>query len=481
MRILINEEKCKSIRKIALWLFPILFLIDDILGFNGHQFTINGKAIRNILFMISLAVLIAYSVYVLYQDRKTLFPGKFCGKSLGNLLRPLDCIVFLFMIANYLWATVVPLAVKGDMTYGLNDYSTVNVLFLYFPLAFLIRTERLNLKTLEKIIYILTLILAGWHCVMYVGETLHPGFYDGYYDFIDIISFGTAIRSDVVYGYGITRIIQITSLLLLPGAFLAIRYLLQDKYIHILSLVLFTFAICATFTKSIWFGYLFGLIIYLIPNAVIEKNTRVRLRSVLVLVLALAIIVILNYAAFGNAVFLRTFNTVRSDESIADLQEQLKEMENQNLSEEELNDKRNELKDALGTQEANSLRAMQNKALLNKWKQSPLFGFGYGSYAEDCIRNEKFPYMYESTFMALLMKIGLFGCLFWLALIAAATVTACCVFWKGKRSDVFWWLGTAIAYALAVQTNPFLFTFSGISNLLYLFIVCQEAGIYRRQ
>ncbi|MBP3304990.1 MAG: O-antigen ligase family protein [Oscillospiraceae bacterium] len=476
-----KENMCKSIKKIVLWLFPVLFLIDDILGFNGYQFTICGKSIRIILAAISVIVLGAYSVYVLYEERNSLFPGKICGKSLLNLLTPLDCFVCLFILGNFLWATLVPLAVRGEMTYALKDYSTVLVLVLYFPLSFLIRTDKLNLRTLEKIIYVLTLILAGWHCVMYVGETLHAGFYASYYDFIDIISFGTAVRSDVVYGYGITRIIQVTSPFLLPGVFLAIRYLLKGKYLHILSLVLFTFAICATFTKSIWFGYLFGLAAYLIPIAIMGKDTRTRLRSVLLFVLALSVIVILNYTAFGNSVFQRAFNTIRSEESIANLQEQLKDIENGNLSEEEINNKRNELKDALGTQEANYKRAMQNKALLSKWKQNPLFGFGYGSYTEECIRNEKYPYMYESTFPALLMKIGLIGCVLWLAFIAVATGTACSLFWKSKRSDVFWWLGTAISYALTVQTNPFLFTFSGFSILLFLLIACQEAGTYRRR
>lgn len=476
-----KEDMGKSIRKNVIWLFPILFLIDDILGFNGYQFTVAGKSIRIILFCISVAVLGAYSVWILIQDRNVLFSGGISWKSMNSLLKPLDCFVFLFILGNFLWATLVPLAVRGEMTFALKDYSTVLVLLLYFPLAFLIRAGRLNFGALEKIVYVLTLILAGWHCVMYIGESLHPGFYEGYYDFIDIISFGTAVRSDVVYGYGITRIIQVTSLFLIPGVFLTIRRLLKGKYLAVLSLVLFTFAMCATFTKSIWFGYLLGLAVYLVPAVIFGKDRRIRCRGALVLVMALSVIVILNYAAFGNAVFQRAFNTVRSEESIADLQEQLKGMEQENLSEEEINDKRNELMDALGTQEANSKRTMQNQALLGKWKQSPLFGFGYGSFVEDCIRNEKFPYMYESTFPALLMKIGLVGCLVWLSLIVAATVTACAVFGKEKPTDAFRWLGTAIAYALAVQTNPFLFTFTGFSILLFLMIACQEPGIYGRR
>ena len=54
---------------------------------------------------------------------------------------------------------------------------------------------------------------------MYIGETLSPGFYAKYYDLIDKISLGTAVRSDVVEGYGVVRIIQVTSILMIPGCF----------------------------------------------------------------------------------------------------------------------------------------------------------------------------------------------------------------------------------------------------------------------
>jgi len=58
--------------------------------------------------------------------------------------------------------------------------------------------------------------------------------------------------------------------------------------------------------------------------------------------------------------------------------------------------------------------------------------------------------------------------------ICGATVVAACTFRKEKRENLFMWLGIAISYAMAVQTNPFLFTFAGISILLYLLISVQE-------
>lgn len=457
--------------QIFIWIFPILFLVDNILGFNGYQFTIAGKSIRIILFCISVAVLFGYCLAVMIKDKISLFPNSRSTTTIWKMLCPLDYAVLLFIFANALWATVIPLVVRGEMSFALKDFSTILVLVLYFPIAFLIRTGRLNLSLLLKMIYALTFILALWHVVMYIGDTIHPGFYESYYDFIDVISMGTAVRSSVIYGYGIVRIIQTTSIFLLPGIFLSIEHVVKGKWLHIIPLFVFTFAICITYTKSIWFGYIAGLFLYLVACLFIKKPNKQQLRSLAVLGIALVMIVALNFTVFNNTVFERAFNTVRSEQSIEEMQEYANELA---ANGEDTSEIENKLKDAMGTQQANSLRSQQNGVLLEKWSQSKLVGFGYGSYAEDCIRNEEFPYMYESTLPALIMKIGVVGCIVWLAFILAATITTIKVFWKDDKDKLFLWLGIAISYAMAVQTNPFLFTFTGMSVLLFLLLYAQS-------
>ena len=467
-----QENKCApKALQVLLWIFPILFLIDNILGFNGYQFTIGGKSIRIILFAISMAIMCAYSVFVMVKEKILIFSKDKNSLTIWQILRPLDYLVVCFLLGNALWATAVPLIVKGEMTFGLKDFSSLLVLALYFPVAFLIRTGKLNKKLLEKMIYVLTLILALWHCVMYIGDTISPGFYESYYDFIDIISFGTAVRSSVIFGFGIVRIIQTTSLFLLMGFFLAVKRVAKGKWWHILSLLVFTFAICVTYTKSIWFGYLAGLFLYLVPNIFVNKDKKVKIKNLLALIISLVLIVALNFTVFNNTIFERAFNTVRSGQSVEEMQQMIDEL---NAAGEDTSELQNKLKDALGTQQANSLRAAQNGALIEKWSQSKWFGFGYGSYAEDCIRNEAYPYMYESTLPALIMKIGLIGSLLWVVFICGATVSAVMTFRKEKLGSLFLWLGIALSYGLAVQTNPFLFTFAGMSMLLYLLILVQD-------
>ena len=581
------NEKTDCVKQLLgrlFWGFPLFFLVDNILGFNGYQFTIMGKSIRMILFCITTALLFGYCVYIVYNQKISLLPCGSNEKTIYRMLKPLDYCVLLFILCNALWATVIPLAVRGEMTYSLKDFSTILVLVLYFPLTFLIRTNKLNFLRLDNIIYGLIICLAGWHVIMYVGDVLKPGFYGSYYDFIDWISFGTAVRTPVVYGFGIVRIIQTTSLFLLPGFFMSLHKVLNGKYIHFLPLALFVFAICTTFTKSIWFGCLCGALLYLVLAPLVSRNRIVFIRAIASIAAIIVLVCGLDMIVFEGSVFQRATNTFTTPDNVDQMRDELdnlwlelyiqkqqapstttsvittedisKEtdaaMENSSsventlspseteetpeattnhssventlspseteetpetttnhssaedtLSpsetgkpseattsaapqetepidsviqglEQQIENKTNAIKDAVGTQAANQTRAEQNRALVEKWSLSKWIGFGYGAYCENLIRNATAPFMYESTLPALLMKVGIVGGLVWIILIMGATITAFIVFWKKNRMDVFWWLGLALSYAMAVQTNSFLFTFAGFSILLYLLISMQN-------
>ena len=476
--------------KKLLWLFPILFLIDDVLGINGYQFTIFGYGIRIILFFLSVAVLCLFCLGILLKERYTLWKKIPERPRLLDVLKPIDFFVAGFLVLNFLWATAVPLLVRGNMTYAVKDFSTLLVLVLYFPCAFLARTGHFCFQGLRKWLMPLLLILALWHTVMYVGEVIAPGFYEGYYDFIDIISFGTAVRTDVVFGFGITRIIQVTSILLIPAMFLVLERFGQDRWwFSIPALALILFAVLITYTKSIWYGILAGVLVAMAGILIFLKNKADK-KHILSFGLALALLFCLfNFACLNNTVISRALNSARPsslsdiDQQIASLQEQLDSMQSDPSQydsawedlQEQLEDLASQRQDVAGTAEANSLRAMQNEILLNKWSESKWLGFGYGAYAEDCIRNEDHPFMYESLIPALLMKLGLFGMMGWGIFVLALVVFAVKALWKQPRK--FWcWFGTALGFAMAVQTNPFLFTFAGFSLMLYLllFITCQQ-------
>lgn len=475
------------------WLFPILFLIDNILGLNGYQFTVFGIGIRILLFGLSAVSLCLYCIYTMRTQKICLTKKKPGQTHFLRYCKPIDGVVAGFLCLNFLWATVIPVMQGGSLRFAIKDFSTLLVLVLYFPCAFLIRTGELKLRSLLKWLYPLLLILSLWHSVMYIGEILSPGFYESYYDFIDYISFGTAVRTDVVLGFGITRIIQVTSVFLIPAMLLSLEdFTGKLRIFSFAALALNLFAVLITYTKSIWYGILAGIALAMLGILICCKDAAVRKR---VLAFGGALVVLFslfNFVCLDNTVLSRAFNVARADSlssldaQIAELQQQLSQMQpddpsdpsdpsnpNENNTAENLAEQieklQHQMQDIAGTQEANAQRAQQQEALLNKWSGSKLLGYGYGAYAEDCIRNESFPYMYENLLPAMLMKLGLVGMLGWGLFVLALVIFAVKAMWK--KPVRFWcWLGTALAYAMAVQTNPFLFTFAGISLMLYLLL-----------
>ncbi len=477
------------------WFFPIWFLIDNVLGLNGYHFSVFGVGIRIILFALTTASMCLHCLFVIRAENICIGKRKPDCRHLLDYCRPLDGFVLGFLVLNFVWATVVPLVKGGSLSYAINDFKTLLVLVLYFPCVFLIRTGRLTFHAIRRLLFPLLLLLAAWHSIMYIGEIHAPGFYAGYYDLIDIISFGTAVRTDVVMGYGITRIIQVTSVLLLPAFLLVLdKAVTHGKPVIIAPMALVFFAILITYTKSIWFGILAGVFLAMAGIFIFAKDALMRKRTAAFGLVLVVLFCIFNYGFLDNTIVTRARNSSRPDilssieSQIGDLQQQLSQKETEEATDpsgshenqkdkESLEDLLEKLEtqrqDAAGTAAANAERALQNTALQNKWSQSKLFGFGYGAYVEDCVRNQQVPYMYESLIPAMLMKLGLAGMLVWGLFVIALVVFAIKAMWK--KPVKFWcWIGTALAYAMAVQTNPFLFTFAGISLMLYLLLFIED-------
>lgn len=474
--------------KKLVWIFPILFLIDDILGINGYQFTIFGMGIRIVLFALSVAVLGLYCLFVIKKEKISLFKRTPGQPHLLDYCRIIDGFVLGFLVLNFLWATVIPVVKGGSLSYAISDFNTVLTLVLYFPCAFLMRTGRLQASSIAKWLHPLLLLLALWHCIMYVGEVLAPGFYAGYYDFIDIISFGTAVRTDVVFGFGITRIIQVTSVFLIPAMLIALEQSAnKTKLLTYVALAPIFFAVLITYTKSIWFGIVAGLAVAVAGILIFTRDNAVRKRTGIFCLVLTVLFCVFNFGFLKNTVISRTLNSARPDSiadldaQIADLQSQLNNPSDPSHPEEDddtisqlLKELESRRQDASGTAEANAQRALQNEVLMEKWSGSKLLGYGYGAYAEDCIRNEEVPFMYESLIPAMFMKLGVIGLLGWVIFVLALVFFAVKALWK--QPVKFWcWIGTALAYAMAVQTNPFLFTFAGMSLMLYLLLGIESA------
>ena len=487
------------------WLFPILFLIDNVLGANGCQFSFNGLGIRLILFCLSMVSLGLYCLVTINEKKITLKkkPDRPC---FWSYIKPIDYFVLGFIVWNLFWATVVPRIKGGSLTDGVNECAPVLTLALYFPCAFLLRTGKMRLSAMLKWFIPLAALLALWHSVMYLGETSSEGFYLRYYDFIDKISSGSAIRTEVIIGVGITRIIQVTSVMMIPGMLLLLQYAMEKRRIWpYLLLVPMLFGVLVTYTKSIWFGILAGLIVMVLGFCWRSKDSAAKKRAGLFLLVMTLLFCLFNNGILHNTIITRTLNLSSTqniekiDSQIADLQAQVDKIQ-QDATEpttkpteattetapteateptepeespeldkltQKLEDLKNQRDDAHNTAKNKALREEQNEALYGKWAKSRWIGFGYGSYVEDCIRNEQFPFMYENLIPSLLMKLGLVGMFGWGVFVVALVYFALKA--MRKKPLQFWcWIGIGLAFAMAVQTNPFLFTIPGFSIFVYL-------------
>ena len=475
------------------WLFPVLFLIDNVMGANGYQFTVFGIGIRILLFALSMASLGIYCLVTLRQQNISLWKRQPDRPHIWDFVRPLDWFVLGFIVWNLFWAVAVPRIKPGNPANGLDEFDPILVLIIHFPCAFLLRTGQLKLRSIFKWFIPLVVLLSLWHSVMYLGETLSDGFYMGYYDFIDKISFGTAVRTEVIVGVGITRIIQVTSVLMIPGMLLLLAYATEKKRLWpYFALAPMLFGVLVTYTKSIWFGILAGLLVTVVGYCICFKDKSAKKRAGAFLLVLFVLFCLFNNGILHNTIITRTLNITtptqidKINTQIADLQAQMDKIQSDATSPtdpvdptepteapdldklaQKLEDLKNQREDANNTALSKALREEQDDALLDKWSQSKWIGFGYGAYVEDCIRNVQFPFMYESMIPALLMKLGLVGLFGWGVFVAAMVYFAVKAMWK--KSLKFWcWIGTGLAYAMAVQTNPFLFTFPGLSIMLML-------------
>ncbi len=465
-----------------LWLFPALFCVEMALGLNGYQFTLFGISIRIILFCLSAVSLVGLCLLQMKRKKLSLLPKS--SGSIWNYWRGIDWFVFGFLALNLLWATLIPMLVRGNTHYALQDFRTLLTLVLYFPCALLLRMGEFPWRKAKGLIYVSTVLLGLWHSVMFIGETLKPGFYLAFFDLMDVISFGSAVRDDLIMGFGLVRIIQTTSVLLIPGLFLAADYARHKKWPAASGGVVILFALLVTYTKSIWFGVLAGLFLVLL-GLVLSFDSRQKKRLLAFLGATVVLTIIAN-ACLGGTIFTRAANgLISNQQELLNRYEQLSKppvstdpsspsdpteptgSDDSSAGQEDL------IKDLLGTYQANQLRSQQAKALLAKWKLSPVVGHGYGAYAEDLAQREGTPFMYEYTLPALAMKLGAAGLLNWLVFVCALIFVAVKRFWKQDLPAFLLWLAAAASFALAVQTNPFLFTFPGMFVLLLLALTPQ--------
>jgi O-antigen ligase len=226
---------------------------------------------------------------------------------------------------------------------------------------------------------------------------------------------------------GFFRVMWITSTLFAVGLIYALRCR------RMLGVCLFSLALFVSYTRALWIAATLGIVLAFVLDSRFRPLARVKPLHVLLLLGALAVVGMSDLSRGAEESVLRAgamrIASTFSDESAEDRYDQV-------------------------------------GPLLDAWQSAPLLGLGMGSSAPGSARSDVAAYLYEMTYLALLMKVGLVGMG---VLVAALTV----MLWRQPRKRQ---PGPAhidaciICFLLACGTNPYLLNLVGLGVLCFLFI-----------
>jgi len=407
-----------------LYVFPTLFLIELVLGGPGTWLTFGGLSLRKLFFAGTLG-----SLWLLapLTGRWRLRAGEVAG-------------LLLLLATLLLWIGLVPVLRNTNLAWAVGDADALLMLFMYFPLAHLVRSGDLDWVRVSRMLMVLTGIVAVGQLAIWLFVQWKP-------ELAGIVSFGvgTALGGTGIYVGGMPdgffRVMWISSLFGVFAFFLSLRPEFASRW-RPLVIALFATMLFVSYTRAFWLGVVLGLglvAVQRVPGLLSRASVRTTRRGAVAAVAGTALL--LAAAAFkGEAI---GESLVRRFASTFDLTEDV----------------------------SNAIRVDQFAALVDVWEEQPLLGTGFGGYAPQYLRSTEDPYSYELVSVALLMKTGVAGVLLVLSALAALVARA----WlAARRADQEgWlanWLGMVVAFLLAIQTNPFLFNFVGIALVLFLLL-----------
>lgn len=423
-----------------LLLFPALFLLEVFFGEAGLWLHVGDFSIRQVLF--GLAVLSTYGYAAIFWRRLE--------------FSRVDLAVLFFLAVNLAWGFLVPALHGRSLGLAFADFGGVFVLLLYFPVAALARGGVLSWERPRGLFMDAALLLALLQLGVWALATWRPelvgeirGFLLGMYGVPDIY---IGPMPD-----GFFRVMPATALFLLP-AFFAVSHLVvtgRRPLVTTLLLLLVGGGLVVAYSRTFWIALVLGLALALLGLLLKRRagfpasGRSGLLREPLpagAFICAFALIVL------GGAVHGAVTGPPEQPEGApASAERAVSTLDAQDRSV--------------------SIKLRQIPPLLAEWRSAPVFGEGFGASAEGFARSETTPFSYEMLAPALLMKLGVVGSLLWLSpliyLLADGVRSASA---PGTADRGRFAVAGLVAFALAVQSNPLLFNFVGMSALLFFLL-----------
>ena len=402
-----------------------MFLLELILGGPGQWAAVGGMSVRYWLLFgtaVSLSALATmYRPWRLRPDEVFLF--------------------FAITISLLVWVALLPLLRWTPIGWAAADGDALLLLYLYFPLAHLVRREVIAWRGAVLWLIGASMVVAVSHLVLFAlgsfgGRTVGFG---------AAVLMGDLMNSSSIYvGYvgSFYRVMWISSLFVLFAFFLAMRDVQRPLVRRVLLLTLGG-ALVVTYTRGFWLGVALGVLLFQLGSLLssfrrigdrLELPTlrRRHLVNVAVIIGLLALAAVVTEFQVVERLLV-TFDA-EQDVSVA-------------------------------------VRNTQVQRLLESWSRAPLAGTGFGSYVRGFPGAADAPFSYELTGPLLLMKTGVLG-------LALGLAVGALFLWRAhraarKRGNPRWlhgWMAAALAIGIAFQTNPYLLNFVGMTILLFLMI-----------
>ncbi len=427
----------------------VLFVIYTIL-----MWEVSLKIKYDYIIIFAFAIF-SFHAFVCMKSRGLTFFGR--TDSLFSFVKPIDFVMAGFLAFNALWIFVVPKLNHLPVSLAIQEAGILLIMVVYFPLAILIRMKEIQFASIKDVFLWTTFFLACWYCVIWCAELANQGTYQAFFGSLKRIA---VFKVGSVYqGWSVFRIVLGNSVLLLPGLVLTVVRKKKMTLLSCVMTVVYTFAILSTFLKSLWIGLAFSMLVLLIYSLRTYKKQRINSVFWGIAVICITVIVS-NFTIFRGAVFSRALNSFTNHYfgQYATLPDESGKKNSSDAAFEKM------VKDS---SDSNTEKLIQINQLVSQWKQKPITGYGYGSYIPSYQRSKTAVYAYEMTFFALLMKVGVFGIIFWILFF----VFFLRHIFRLTRDDRFHfaaWLAILLGFLVSVQTNPLLITANALAMLTYM-------------
>lgn len=472
-------EKIQDINKVCINVGLTFFVSYSVLQSTAVSLKLSNDIIISVLFL-----LLTLQIALQMQMANIKIFARDHGKSLLKYVRPLDYVVFAFLLINTIWIFLVPKVNGFAVSDAIREAGMLALFVLYFPLAILIRMKQINVQFLVKVFYWSIFVLACWHIIMWIGETIHVGFFQQFLNFMG--SLHIFKTGEIISGWGIVRISISNSILLGIGLIITFAHIGNLRLIDIVCTVVFMTSIMCTFLRSLWLGVFCGLVLFFFYFVYLMLRKRyIESRGMLFIVLTMTLtIIVLNFTAFQSSISNRMQNifihssyssTIYSNKNSSIASARGNSGNSLSSSTQPTQDKTrvesrfDKDKDTEGALVSNNIKIEQMKKLIQEWLKKPLTGYGYGSYIRNYLRSKTATYAYEMTTFSLLMKTGIIGFSTWILLVISVLIHAYKTL-KNKKYALFVWLASAISFIVSIQTNPLLFMANALSFIIYLIL-----------